>query len=775
MLQRKFVLNAIKQKYPFVKDRWCRFCNNNQYSSLTCNAFFNFSFSFQNKLVMTGNDNNTKNKFHHKVLIQNKTISNYHHINYIDFSNRDNVRMFHTRSSQEEEETTSVKFSEEELKLISISSTEKNLKVKHGKIAEQLKKMEKQMISKESYFEVLRSRHNKQTLSICYSDMKRRKIRFNFNLYAFYIEKFGNKGDFHMVESLLNELKNKQYTLNIVIYNILIRNYGAYKKYKEMEMYYKEMIKEGIQPDNITYNILINQYSQSNKTLQKVHYYYNEMKKNRYNKYIDDNDDNNKSSIHPDIYTYATLIQAFGKRKEFEKVDIYLKEMEKYKIEPNIVIYNILMDIYCKNKDEDKVIFYFNEMQIHDIEPDIFSYTALITLHGNMEKMEQVKMYIDEMKNKGISLTGETYGLLIEIYGRVSNYDAIDNLLKEMKSRNIRLDYRIHSILTKIYTDVDHLNKVDLYFDKNDFEFEDMNNFLEYESNKNVYSESYSKEVKNEDNKQLFVIDTYKETLQKLMIKSMATKKFDSITLFLYQMEMYYKEKNQNDIDFYNQLIEICITIGHYEKSLDYFYVIKNNHFLAPNSETKRLFKKQLTAVRKERNKQKNSGRKEEKQRIREVRKEKKRQIFEAAFENAEKTAFDLICLPESEVERLLNEPYTDPNGNTHKHEQIRWMWFLKKEEEILPAKVAEEVDAGSITIIEDNIALNDDVEIPTFWNSEDGLDHTIHFKLSRFLRQEAFLNKCSEHYKKMNCSIRIKRISGNSRWKILIRSLSRE
>ena len=142
MLQRKFVLNAIKQKYPFVKDRWCRFCNNNQYSSLTCNAFFNFSSSFQNKLVMNGNDNNTKNKFHHKVLIQNKTISNYHHINYIDFSNRDNVRMFHTRSSQEEEETTSVKFSEEELKLISISSTEKNLKVKHGKIAEQLKKME---------------------------------------------------------------------------------------------------------------------------------------------------------------------------------------------------------------------------------------------------------------------------------------------------------------------------------------------------------------------------------------------------------------------------------------------------------------------------------------------------------------------------------------------------------------------------------------------------------------------------------------------------------
>ena len=91
--------------------------------------------------------------------------------------------MFHTRSSQEEEETTSVKFSEEELKLISISSTEKNLKVKHGKIAEQLKKMETQMISKESYFKVLRSRHNKQTLSICFSDMKRRKIHFNFNLY----------------------------------------------------------------------------------------------------------------------------------------------------------------------------------------------------------------------------------------------------------------------------------------------------------------------------------------------------------------------------------------------------------------------------------------------------------------------------------------------------------------------------------------------------------------------------------------------------------------
>ena len=63
--------------------------------------------------------------------------------------------------------------------------------------------------------------------------------------------------------------------------------------------------------------------------------------------------------------------------------------------------------------------------------------------------------------------------------------------------------------MTKIYTDVDHLNKVDLYFDKNDFEFEDMNNFLEYESNKNVNNESYSEEAKNEDNKQLFVIDTY--------------------------------------------------------------------------------------------------------------------------------------------------------------------------------------------------------------------------------------------------------------------------
>ena len=74
------------------------------------------------------------------------------------------------------------------------------------------------------------------------------------------------------------------------------------------------------------------------------------------------------------------------------------------------------------------------------------------------------------------------------------------------------------------------------------------------------------------------------------------------------------------------QLKIIDSTLLSVEKSLDYFYVIKNNHFLAPNSETKRLFKKQLTAVRKERNKQNNSGRKEEKQRIREVRKEKKRQ-----------------------------------------------------------------------------------------------------------------------------------------------------
>ena len=76
--------------------------------------------------------------------------------------------------------------------------------------------------------------------------------------------------------------------------------------------------------------------------------------------------DGKVEEIRPDIFTYSTLISAFGKHGQIEKIAFYLEEMDRNSIELDIKTYNLLISLYGRNGDVENVVLYFERLKLND-------------------------------------------------------------------------------------------------------------------------------------------------------------------------------------------------------------------------------------------------------------------------------------------------------------------------------------------------------------------------------------------------------------------------
>ncbi|KAH1075509.1 hypothetical protein J1N35_027837 [Gossypium stocksii] len=58
-------------------------------------------------------------------------------------------------------------------------------------------------------------------------------------------------------------------------------------------------------------------------------------------------DDMETAGLHPDVITYATLMDAYCKTGEMDKAHELLRKMLERRIQPTLVTFNVLMKGFC--------------------------------------------------------------------------------------------------------------------------------------------------------------------------------------------------------------------------------------------------------------------------------------------------------------------------------------------------------------------------------------------------------------------------------------------
>ena len=174
---------------------------------------------------------------------------------------------------------------------------------------------------------------------------------------------------------------------NVYHYTYLMSIFSRRKMSGRVEKLFERMIEEEISPDVYTFNTLINAYGTDHKQAEGV---LKRMKKNK---------------IRPNVTTFNTLMNAYGTdHKQAEEV---LERMKKNKIRPDVTTFTTLMNAYgTDHKQAEEVL---ERMKKNKIQPDVITFTTLIDAsRNNSSKAHEIfkKMLDNGLKPNRLSLCG---------------------------------------------------------------------------------------------------------------------------------------------------------------------------------------------------------------------------------------------------------------------------------------------------------------------------------------------------------------------------------
>ena len=95
----------------------------------------------------------------------------------------------------------------------------------------------------------------------------------------------------------------------------------------------------------------------------------------------------------------------------------YLKNMKRDGIGPDITTYNTLLQIYgLHRRDLEKVEECVEEMDENGISKDLFTYSTLINIYGNVARDLHIDILLATMKAEGLKLDVTLCNTLLNLY-----------------------------------------------------------------------------------------------------------------------------------------------------------------------------------------------------------------------------------------------------------------------------------------------------------------------------------------------------------------------
>ncbi|MBA0872228.1 hypothetical protein Goshw_009522 [Gossypium schwendimanii] len=319
------------------------------------------------------------------------------------------------------------------------------------------------------------------------------------------ITAYGKQGDFNKAEKILSFMNKKCFVPSVVSHTALMEAYGKGGRYNNAEAIFRRMQSSGPEPSAVTYQIILKILVEGNKfkeaeevfeTLldkeksplkpdQKMFHMmiymykkagsyekarklfalmaergvkqstvtYNSLMsfETNYKEVSKIYDQMQRAGLHPDVVSYALLINAYGKARREEEALAVFEEMLDAGIRPTHKSYNILLDAFAISGMVEQARTVFKSMRRDRYTPDICSYTTMLSAYVNASDMEGAEKFFTRLKRDGLKPNIVTYGTLMKGYAKVNNLEKMMETYEEMRLSGIKANQTIFTTLMDAY------------------------------------------------------------------------------------------------------------------------------------------------------------------------------------------------------------------------------------------------------------------------------------------------------------------------------------
>ena len=259
--------------------------------------------------------------------------------------------------------------------------------------------------------------------------------------------------------------KNKIIKPDLITYNTFIKGCTQLKLYNKIDYAFEHLINNNdvnIIPNDVTFNSLIDAYVRQNN-MNKVFKLITSMQ---------------QYHIKPDNFTYTTIIKGLNKdsfssnnnninindykNNNKNELDLAFQLFEKVKqsSKPDEILYNCIMDACLRFNNVDKMLELYKEMLENNVLPSSVTYGIVIKGYGMKGDVESALKIYHHMEINKIEISSVTYGCLINVCIKNNKLNKAFELYESLKKEGIEINTILYTTLIKAYSKTKNLNKV---------------------------------------------------------------------------------------------------------------------------------------------------------------------------------------------------------------------------------------------------------------------------------------------------------------------------
>merc|ERR1719387_2672014 len=160
--------------------------------------------------------------------------------------------------------------------------------------------------------------------------------------------------------------------------------------------------------------------------------------------------------------TYGSMIKAYGRAKDIERVQELWQEMRRRHVTPTSITLGRMVDALVNNGRPEEAFELVREIREESTFADILNtviYSTLLKGFAQSRQPGRVQEVFDEMKQMGIACNTVSYNTMLDANARTGKMDRADELFREMLASGVSPDVITYSTLVKGYCQAGDIDK----------------------------------------------------------------------------------------------------------------------------------------------------------------------------------------------------------------------------------------------------------------------------------------------------------------------------
>lgn len=235
---------------------------------------------------------------------------------------------------------------------------------------------------------------------------------------------------------------------------------------KSMALLNDMMLAEGMVPDRITFNALIDihTHKKPKPDLEGASRMYKMMQ---------------EVGLQPDVYTYGTLIDMFGKEGDLTMVRQLFSDLKSQQLTPSQHIYSSLLECFINNDDQKSALDVLRILRqksgvgansdkklatARDVQPNTVMYNILIKSYVNRNDLRRAFILIDLVDEAGLQLDAQTFTPVVTHFAGLGNVEAAQKVVDKMESYGVMGNPYTYTALLQAYAKAGDLEGTEQLF-----------------------------------------------------------------------------------------------------------------------------------------------------------------------------------------------------------------------------------------------------------------------------------------------------------------------